>query len=55
MVDNLGVETLARRLWFKIRKTKGIDILVTHAPAAGFNVASIMAGKVMTASVTYGT
>ncbi len=27
----------ATRLWFKIRKTKGIDILVTHAPAAGFN------------------
>ena len=26
-----------RRMWFKIKWNKGIDILVTHAPARGLN------------------
>lgn len=27
----------ARRMWFKIKRKKGIDILLTHSPAAGIN------------------
>ena len=30
------MERRIRRLWFKLRRAKGVDIVVTHSPASGY-------------------